>query len=186
MPLHLPIFLALINVAFAKGGDSWRLVWIESRLQYIESAENMSYYIPGFRETYDVFPETIYYTATDMQVKEYQDKYDINSVTEVPTYQADSKIFKGWARDSGKNGDNDDDDAEKEAGPKNENDQDTADKKTSSIPKNIPTAELRSEVRELKKQLADQQKLAHRQFMEVKEMLMVLQQATRPGAILGD
>ncbi|KAG0047819.1 hypothetical protein BGZ83_007216 [Gryganskiella cystojenkinii] len=98
------VLISLVNVAFEKGGDSWRLVWIESRLRYIESAENMSYYIPGFRETYDVFPEVIYYTATEKQVKDYHEKYyryfTDNEETR-RTCQTDSAIFKGWARDTG-------------------------------------------------------------------------------------
>ncbi|KAG0067687.1 hypothetical protein BGZ89_005791 [Linnemannia elongata] len=48
----LNVLIALINVAFTKGDDGWRLAWIESRLRYIESAENMSYLIPGFHKTH--------------------------------------------------------------------------------------------------------------------------------------
>ncbi|KAI8599250.1 hypothetical protein EDD21DRAFT_165083, partial [Dissophora ornata] len=73
--LMLNVLIALINVAFAKGDDGWRLVWIESRLRYIESAENMSYHIPGFRQTYDYFPKEIYFSATPKQVHAYRKKY---------------------------------------------------------------------------------------------------------------
>ncbi|KAG0046048.1 hypothetical protein BGZ83_008748 [Gryganskiella cystojenkinii] len=74
--LMLNVLIALINVAFIKGGDGWRLVWIESRLQYIEAAENMSYHIPGFRDAHDIyFPKVIYFTATWKQVKDYKEKY---------------------------------------------------------------------------------------------------------------
>ena len=45
--------------------------------------------------------------------------------------------------------------------------------------------DLKSQVRELKNQLTEQQRLAHSQFMELKELLLS-QQATRPAAILGD
>jgi len=78
LPLPLPpVFPALINVAFIKGGDDWRLVWIESRLQYIESAENMSYHLPGFRNAHDeYFPNVIYFTATWKEVKDYKKKYE--------------------------------------------------------------------------------------------------------------
>ncbi|KAF8929255.1 hypothetical protein BGZ58_009079 [Dissophora ornata] len=68
---------ALINVAFNKGDDGWRLVWIESRLRYIESAENMSYHIPGFRQTHNYFPKEIYFSATPKQVHAYREKYHI-------------------------------------------------------------------------------------------------------------
>jgi len=67
---------ALINVAFIKGGDDWRLVWIQSRLQYIEAAENMSHYLPGFQDAHDeYFPKVIYFTATWKEVKDYKLKY---------------------------------------------------------------------------------------------------------------
>ncbi|KAF9355526.1 hypothetical protein BGX34_010425, partial [Mortierella sp. NVP85] len=68
--LMLNVLIALINVAFNKGDDGWRLVWIESRLQYIEAVENMSYHIPGFRETYNYFPDVIYFSVTPKQKQE--------------------------------------------------------------------------------------------------------------------
>ncbi|KAG0220293.1 hypothetical protein BGX33_003553 [Mortierella sp. NVP41] len=73
--LMLNVLIALINVAFGKGDDGWRLAWIESRLRYIESAENLSYHILGFRQTYDWFPKQIYFTATDQEVDAYLRKY---------------------------------------------------------------------------------------------------------------
>ncbi|KAF9137637.1 hypothetical protein BGX30_010030 [Mortierella sp. GBA39] len=71
----LNVLAALINVAFTKGDDGWRLAWIESRLRYIESAENISYLIPGFCKTLNVFLKQIYFTATKEVVKEYRRKY---------------------------------------------------------------------------------------------------------------
>ncbi|KAF9585549.1 hypothetical protein BGW38_001887 [Lunasporangiospora selenospora] len=69
--LMLNVLIALINSAFIKADDSWRQVWLENRLGYVEAAENMSYHIPGFRETFNWFPSIIYYTATSNQVKQY-------------------------------------------------------------------------------------------------------------------
>ncbi|KAF8928013.1 hypothetical protein BGZ58_009945 [Dissophora ornata] len=74
--LMLNVLIALINVAFANGDDGWRLR-TESRLRYIESAENMSYHIPGFRQTYNYFPREIYFSATPQQVHEHRNKYDV-------------------------------------------------------------------------------------------------------------
>ncbi|KAF9083328.1 hypothetical protein BGX23_011573 [Mortierella sp. AD031] len=71
----LNVLIALINAAFTKGDNGWRLAWIEARLRYIESAENMSYLIPGFRKTHNVFPKQFYFTATKDEVKEYRRKY---------------------------------------------------------------------------------------------------------------
>jgi hypothetical protein len=70
---------ALINVAFGKGDDGWRKAWIEARLRYIELAENLSYHLPGFRQTYDCFPKEIYFTASAKEVDRYNEKYDINN-----------------------------------------------------------------------------------------------------------
>ncbi|KAF9095701.1 hypothetical protein BGX29_008900 [Mortierella sp. GBA35] len=71
----LNVLIALINAAFTKGDNGWRLAWIEARLRYIESAENMSYLIPGFRKPHNAFPKQFYFTATKDEVKEYRRKY---------------------------------------------------------------------------------------------------------------
>ncbi|KAG0301760.1 hypothetical protein BGZ98_008067 [Dissophora globulifera] len=122
--LMMNVLISLVNVAFDKGGDSWRLVWIESRLRYIESAENMSYHIPGFRQTYNCFPDVIYYTATETQVKEYRDKYFKTSPDdvqeEVRPYQTDESIFKGWVRDSSEDGGDKKKEVEEEEDEENE------------------------------------------------------------------
>ncbi|KAF9393374.1 hypothetical protein CPC16_002165 [Podila verticillata] len=72
--LMLNVLIALINGGFDKADSDWHLVWLENRLRYVESAENMSYRIPGFRKTYDWFPREIYYTATEEQVKKYKSR----------------------------------------------------------------------------------------------------------------
>ncbi|KAF9393357.1 hypothetical protein BGZ94_006788, partial [Podila epigama] len=38
--LMLNVLIALVNVAFTVGDESWRVVWHENRLRYIENAEN--------------------------------------------------------------------------------------------------------------------------------------------------
>ncbi|KAK3836855.1 MAG: hypothetical protein J3R72DRAFT_526033 [Linnemannia gamsii] len=73
--LMMNFLITLINVAYGKGEDSWRLVWLESRLRWIETAENLSYRIPGFRRNYDLFPEQIYFTATEEDQGAYLRKY---------------------------------------------------------------------------------------------------------------
>ncbi|KAF9934230.1 hypothetical protein FBU30_002923 [Linnemannia zychae] len=69
--LMLNVLISLISLAFNDGDETWRLTWIENRLRYVESAENMSYRIPGFRRTHDWFPKEIYYSATPQQVRDY-------------------------------------------------------------------------------------------------------------------
>ncbi|KFH64744.1 hypothetical protein MVEG_09476 [Podila verticillata NRRL 6337] len=75
--LMLNVLIALINGGFSQA-DNWRLVWLENRLRYVESesAEEMSYHIPGtwFRQSKNWFPREIYYTRTKAQVAEYEEK----------------------------------------------------------------------------------------------------------------
>ncbi|KAF9945112.1 hypothetical protein BGZ70_004036, partial [Mortierella alpina] len=68
----LNVLIALINVAFTKRHDGQRL--IQARLHYIELAENLSYHIPGFRETYNWFPKEIYFAATAKEIEEYREE----------------------------------------------------------------------------------------------------------------
>ncbi|KAG0083082.1 hypothetical protein BGZ92_011103 [Podila epicladia] len=72
--LMLNVLIALINTAFNKGESVWKVVWLESRLRFAESAENMSYIIPGFRRTHHWFPNEVYYTATPRDIKEFEEK----------------------------------------------------------------------------------------------------------------
>ncbi|KAG0343767.1 hypothetical protein BG004_005008, partial [Podila humilis] len=69
--LMLNVLIALINGGYSKGDSDWRLVWLDNRLRYVESAENMSYHIAGFRSTYNWFPREIYYTAKAEKVKSF-------------------------------------------------------------------------------------------------------------------
>ncbi|KAF9932264.1 hypothetical protein FBU30_008559 [Linnemannia zychae] len=72
--LMLNVLIALINHAIDDGDRTWELDWLQNRMRYIESAENLTYDIPGYRAAYDFFPETIYYTATPLQAREYKKK----------------------------------------------------------------------------------------------------------------
>ncbi|KAF9122116.1 hypothetical protein BGW39_010013 [Mortierella sp. 14UC] len=62
--LMLNVLIALINHAFDDGDRAWELEWLQNRMRYVESTENLSY---------DII-ETIYYTATPTQVREYRKK----------------------------------------------------------------------------------------------------------------
>ncbi|KAG0075974.1 hypothetical protein BGZ90_009281 [Linnemannia elongata] len=83
--LMLNVLIALINLAFNESDGTWHLTWLENRLRYIESAENMSYQIPGFRETHDWFPREIYYSATPRQVKDYERDLQVDDPTSTIT-----------------------------------------------------------------------------------------------------
>ncbi|KAF9152688.1 hypothetical protein BG015_004857 [Linnemannia schmuckeri] len=69
--LMLNVLIALINLAFNNGDQTWRLTWLENRMRYVESAENMTYIFPGFREKQSCFPSTVFYSATPQQVRNY-------------------------------------------------------------------------------------------------------------------
>ncbi|KAG0003794.1 hypothetical protein BGZ79_011080 [Entomortierella chlamydospora] len=73
--LLLNVLIALINVAFSTGNETWLSVWTENRLRHVESAESLTYNIPGFRDARDWFPKEIYYSATLQEVKDYHEKY---------------------------------------------------------------------------------------------------------------
>lgn len=72
--LMLNVLIALVNVAFTNGDESWRFIWHDNRLRYIEAAENVTLCIPGFRRTHSWFPKQIYYTATQKEVEDYEAK----------------------------------------------------------------------------------------------------------------
>ncbi|KAF9949641.1 hypothetical protein BGZ72_008601 [Mortierella alpina] len=80
------VLIALINHAFDDGDKTWELDWLQNRMRFVESAENMSYDFSAAMETLEEFfpfipsswasgnshPETIYFTATAFQVREYK------------------------------------------------------------------------------------------------------------------
>ncbi|KAF9907220.1 hypothetical protein EC991_011210 [Linnemannia zychae] len=70
--LMLNVLIALINHAIDDGDQTWQLDWLQNRMRFVESAENMTYDIPGFRTSNSWFPETIYYTGTPQKVRDYE------------------------------------------------------------------------------------------------------------------
>ncbi|KAF9374977.1 hypothetical protein BGX21_003971 [Mortierella sp. AD011] len=74
--LMLNVLIALINTAFSDGDRTWRNVWLENRLGYIETVENISYRIPGFRQRFHHwFYKEICYQASDDEATAYKKKY---------------------------------------------------------------------------------------------------------------
>ncbi|KAF9195579.1 hypothetical protein BGZ50_004178 [Haplosporangium sp. Z 11] len=95
--LMLNVLIALINLAFTDGDETWYLVWLENRLRVVERVENLTFHIPGFRQHHDWFPEMIYYSATTMDIEEYRATDDHNGAT--PT-SASSELDDGGADSS--------------------------------------------------------------------------------------
>ncbi|CAO3570399.1 unnamed protein product [Mortierella alpina] len=88
--IMLNMLIALINVAFSHSKDGLSL--IESRLHYIEMAENLSYAIPGFRQTHNWFPKEIYYCATASEVKEYEEMVRVSNGEAKETLESDAAV----------------------------------------------------------------------------------------------
>jgi len=76
-------------VAFTKRHDGQRL--IQARLHYIELAENLSFHIPGFRETYNIFPKEIYFSATAKEIEEYHEEALKTHVQKLETQLSEQK-----------------------------------------------------------------------------------------------
>ncbi|KAF9576606.1 hypothetical protein EC968_006953 [Mortierella alpina] len=79
--LMLNVLIALINVAFNKGDDGWRLAWIAARLRSIEAAENYAYRT-GSLQSSQGSAKHIYFTATPKEVRAYNDKYNAKKRSE--------------------------------------------------------------------------------------------------------
>ncbi|KAG0251601.1 hypothetical protein BG011_007503 [Mortierella polycephala] len=73
--LMLNVLIALINSGYDESDTTWELAWLQNRLLYIESAENLSYSIPGLRENYDIFPQEIYYSLSEAKIQEYKARW---------------------------------------------------------------------------------------------------------------
>ncbi|KAF9091391.1 hypothetical protein BGX27_002025, partial [Mortierella sp. AM989] len=95
-----------ISKAFDFGDDAWLSVWVEVRLRYIESAENLSYHIPGFRQTYGWFPKEIYFSSSLQKVQEFREKYQGTKA------ESNLEALKGWIRSDDKRDDYPEEDGE--------------------------------------------------------------------------
>ncbi|KAF9959409.1 hypothetical protein BGZ65_000428 [Modicella reniformis] len=76
----LNVLIALMNVAYNDADETWRIIWKESRLRYIESAEEITYNVPGLRESYDLFPKNVYFFANQKEQKVYRAKYSDDDI----------------------------------------------------------------------------------------------------------
>ncbi|KAG0372928.1 hypothetical protein BGX24_012394 [Mortierella sp. AD032] len=102
--------LALINHAFDDGDKTWERDWLQNRMRYVESAQNMAFDISGALEFSIDFSDTIYYTASAPQVREYKKTterlkeensltVDITANGSAESQTLDSGIFGGDCRD---------------------------------------------------------------------------------------
>ncbi|KAK3810333.1 MAG: hypothetical protein J3Q66DRAFT_352823 [Benniella sp.] len=89
--LLLNVLIAIMNEAFNVGDKTWLLTWKQCRLRRIEQAETITYNIPGLREHYPLFPDKIYYFASDKEQKEYRAKYFPVDLEDIKGNQDDLK-----------------------------------------------------------------------------------------------
>ncbi|KAG0228107.1 hypothetical protein BGX31_006717 [Mortierella sp. GBA43] len=84
--LLLNVLISFINNAFNVADETWQLVWVENRMQYVVAAERIFCAFPEYRkQRQDYFPEEIYYSATFHEVKAYTDKYPSSDMADQPT-----------------------------------------------------------------------------------------------------
>ncbi|KAF9436904.1 hypothetical protein BGZ76_002626 [Entomortierella beljakovae] len=83
----LNMLIALINVAFSKGDETWQQVWLENKMFIIEAAENMTYHIPDYRKYYSCwFPREIYYSVRDRDTMSKYEKETNELINEANTF----------------------------------------------------------------------------------------------------
>ncbi|KAF9911926.1 hypothetical protein EC991_001832 [Linnemannia zychae] len=69
--IMLNILIGLVNHAFDNDDRISKFEWLENRMLWVTSAENLLRGVPFFKSK-DWFPEKIYYTATPQQVRKYR------------------------------------------------------------------------------------------------------------------
>ncbi|KAF9427298.1 hypothetical protein BGZ76_002394, partial [Entomortierella beljakovae] len=79
--LMMNVVIALMNGVYAEAREKGRRIWLRNRLELISSAENMSYFIPNFRQKSDFSPQNIYYTAKDQAISNYRTKHNLDLKT---------------------------------------------------------------------------------------------------------
>ncbi|KAF9965674.1 hypothetical protein BGZ70_004342 [Mortierella alpina] len=160
--------IVMLNVLI----DTWRLVWIESRLRYTEAAENMSYHVPGFRQSHNWFPKEVFYSATLQEVKAYLEKYHSKE-----SKNQNCEILQDWERDE--EYDEDEEGNPITASSQNQQDEDV-DKEVALV------QELRGQVERLQRNIDEQarlQKWMHEESKkESQKQFKILQELLRSRA----
>ncbi|KAG9060838.1 hypothetical protein KI688_007907 [Linnemannia hyalina] len=76
--LMMNVVVALMNGVYTETILTVDQTWLKNRLDLIAGAENLSFFLPYFRNYFDYFPRWVYYTATDKEVEEYRKKYGLD------------------------------------------------------------------------------------------------------------
>ncbi|KAI9239056.1 MAG: hypothetical protein BYD32DRAFT_435221 [Podila humilis] len=92
-------------------------IWLKNRLDLIAGAENLSFFLPCFRDHFDYFPKWVYYTATYKEVEEYRMKYglyEMKSRFAKDDGEDEEEVEEEVEEDSERDDDEGDDDDEEE------------------------------------------------------------------------
>ncbi|KAG0047917.1 hypothetical protein BGZ83_007113 [Gryganskiella cystojenkinii] len=78
--LMMNLVIALMNEVYGRPGITGEQSWLKNRLDLIAGAENLSFFLPYFRDHFDYFPKWVYYTATDKEMEEYRKRYMLDEI----------------------------------------------------------------------------------------------------------
>ncbi|KFH66476.1 hypothetical protein MVEG_07001 [Podila verticillata NRRL 6337] len=115
--LMMNVVIALMNGIYTGTVLIVDQIWLKNRLDLIAGAENLSFFLPCFRDHFDYFPKWVYYAATDKEVEEYRMKYglyEIKSRFAKDDGEDEEEVEEEVEEDSERDDDEDDDDDEEE------------------------------------------------------------------------
>ncbi|KAF8955398.1 hypothetical protein BGZ46_002655, partial [Entomortierella lignicola] len=76
--LMMNVVIALMNGVYSDAVEASESIWLKNRVDFITGAENLTFYLPSFRDRFDYFPKYVYYTATYSEVEEYRKKHELD------------------------------------------------------------------------------------------------------------
>ncbi|KAF9951728.1 hypothetical protein BGZ70_000881 [Mortierella alpina] len=115
--LMMNVVIALMNGVYTDTNLTVDQIWLKNRLDLITEAENLSLFLPYFRNHFDYFPKWVYYTATDEEVEEYQKKYATDKTKvnlEKDEGEVEEEVEEELEEDSENDDVDDDDDCQEE------------------------------------------------------------------------
>lgn len=150
-------------------------IWLNNRLDLIAGAENLSFFLPYFRQYFDYFPKWVFYTATDKEVEEYQKRYGLDGIAPRFVFRSEKDNEEGEEEveeEVGEDRERDDDEEEEEQVEEKKTSSDIAttaatagqDATDTTLPSSSPETQdlvkaLKAELSEIKLRLAVQDEL---------------------------
>ncbi|KAH7034433.1 hypothetical protein BKA57DRAFT_476179 [Linnemannia elongata] len=113
--LMMNVVIALMNGVYNDTIPTVDQIWLKNRLDLIVASENLSFFLPYFRQRFDYFPKWVYYTATDSEVEEYQKRYGLDKIEPRFVFRSEKDNEEvGEDRESDDDDDDDDNNEEEE------------------------------------------------------------------------